>query len=199
MNTERKLFTCIMQTLGNDETRCNAMKIKLPRWIKNDSMNESRRDALSRLMLAGGLLTLGSAQAQEEEATDADDMRFPGDEPEHKIVYQFNHADDDYHHHVLGSAGSMLRTYGDNVGIVITCFAQGIHILAKKPKRPVSEEIKSKVSSLAMYGVEFHACGRTLDSLGWTQDDLVDFAEIVPVGAADLMELQEKGYAYLAW
>ena len=166
---------------------------------RGEAVDAGRREMLSRFLLAGGVFARGRAQAGEEEAVDADDMRFPGDEPEHKIVFQFNRADDDYHHHVLGSAGGMLRAYGDNVGIVITCFGKGIHVLAKKPKRPVSKEVQSRVSSLAMYGVRFHACGRTLDSLGWTQDDLVDFAEVVPVGAGDLMELQEKGYAYMAW
>jgi intracellular sulfur oxidation DsrE/DsrF family protein len=176
------------------------MNIKLPGLIKAATVNDSRRRLLSRLLLGSGMLAFGTnLQAQEPKEEDAEDMRFPGDEPEHKISFQLNRSDDEYHHHVLGSAGSMLRTYQDNVGIVVTCFGQGIHVLAKKPKRPVSAEIRSKVSSLDMYGVKFHACGRTLDSLGWTEDDLFDFVEVVPVGAADLMTLQENGYAYMAW
>ncbi|HEY0720889.1 MAG TPA: DsrE family protein, partial [Gammaproteobacteria bacterium] len=75
----------------------------------------------------------------------------------------------------------------------------GIHILAKSPKRPVSKEISQRVASLVQYGVEFHACGNTMQSLGWTQDDLLPFAKVVEVGAADLMELQEQGYAYVSW
>ena len=176
------------------------MKLKLPKLIKATATDTSRRRLLSRIALGGGIMMLGaSAQAQEIKEENADDLRFPGDEPDHKIVFQLNQAGDEYHHHVLGSAGSMLKAYQDNVGIIVTCFGQGIHVLAKKPKRPVTAEIKSKVSSLDMYGVKFHACERTLNSLGWTEDDLVDFAEVVPVGAADLMTLQENGYAYMAW
>ncbi|VAW68802.1 hypothetical protein MNBD_GAMMA10-1883, partial [hydrothermal vent metagenome] len=33
----------------------------------------------------------------------------------------------------------------------------------------------------------------------WTKDDLYDFAEVVDVGAVDLIELQEKGYSYISW
>ena len=180
------------------------MKIKLPRLITASAVDDARRRLLAGLAVGGGIVALGAAgraqgQDAEDEDEEDDDMRFPGDEPDHKIVYQFNHAEDEYHRHVLGSAGAMLRTYQDNVGIVVTCFGRGIHILAKRPTRPVSDEIKSRVSSLNDYGVRFHACGRTLESLEWTKDDIVDFAEVVPVGAADLMELQEKGYAYLAW
>lgn len=128
-----------------------------------------------------------------------DDLHFPGDEPEHKVLYQFNKADPGYHDHVLFSVGAMLRKYGDNIKIVVVAFAEGIHILGKNPERPVSEEVKQRVSSLAQYGVEFHACGNTMKALNWSEDDLLDFAQVVPVGAADIMELQEQGYAYISW
>ena len=49
------------------------------------------------------------------------------------------------------------------------------------------------------YGVEFHACGNTMKALKWKADNIVDSAKIVEVGAADLMELQQKGYAYISW
>ena len=63
----------------------------------------------------------------------------------------------------------------------------------------MSDEIKARVRSLSQYGVEFHACDNTLKSLGWNAFDLVSFAKIVDVGAADLMELQEQGYGYVSW
>ena len=76
---------------------------------------------------------------------------------------------------------------------------QGIHILAKKPGRPVSDKIKEKVVSLSGQGVKFHACNRTLTSLNWTKDDILPLAASVDVGAADVMVLQEKNYAYINW
>lgn len=144
-------------------------------------------------VLSGALLLFaGSAMADDE-------MRFPGDPAEHRVVFQFNKADQGYHDHVLFSTGAVLRNYGDNVDIVVVAFAEGIHILAKSPQRPVSEIIKQRVKSLADYGVEFHACGNTLKSLGWSADDLYPFVKVVEAGAVDLMELQEQGYSYISW
>ena len=38
-----------------------------------------------------------------------------------------------------------------------------------------------------------------MKSLGWTKDDILDFAEIVEIGADDLLLLQEQGYSYISW
>lgn len=126
-------------------------------------------------------------------------LRFPGDPTEHNVVFQFNKADQDYHNAVLFSVSEMLRKYGDNITIVVTAIGPGIHILGKKPLRHVSEHIRQKVKSLADYGVKFHACGNTMKSLKWTGEDMLPFVEVVQVGAADLMELQEQGYSYINW
>ena len=120
-------------------------------------------------------------------------------EPEHKLVYQFNRADLDYMEHILFSVGAMLRQHGDNIHLVVTAIGPGIHILAKHPRRPVPQLIRQRVSSLAAYDVSFHACGNTMKSLGWDADDMLEFADIVEIGADDLMTLQEQGYSYISW
>ncbi len=120
-------------------------------------------------------------------------------EPEHKLVYQFNRADVEHMEHILFSVGAMLRKHGDNIHLVITAFGPGIHILAKQPQRPIPELIQKRVSSLSAYGVSFHACGNTMKSLGWTEENMLSFADIVEVGANDLMTLQEQGYSYISW
>jgi len=165
------------------------------------SVDKVRRSFLGKILLGSGALALaGKASAAEADNQSSDDeLKFPGEDASHKVVYQFNKADEDYHKAVLFSVGAMLRKYGDDIQIVVTCIGPGIHILGKNPKRPVSEETKQRVSSLALYGVEFHACGNTMKALKWTQKDMLDFVDIVEVGAADLMELQEQGYSYLSW
>lgn len=126
------------------------------------------------------------------------DRELLGD-PEHKVVYQFNKADPAYMDSVLFSVGEMLRKYSDNIHLVVTAIGPGIHILAKKPLRPVSDEVRERVASLALYGVSFHACGNTMAALDWTESDMLDFAEVVDIGADDLMQLQEQGYSYISW
>jgi len=165
--------------------------------------NESRRSVLGKLLATGSAIALGAgattANAHKVDTGEEKEERFPGDPPEHFIVYQFNKADPDYHQHVLGSVGAMIGKYEDNIDIVVACFAQGMHILAKNPGRPVDDAIKEKVLSLAGQGVKFHACGRTMKSLKLTENDLLPFAHRVEVGVADIMELQEQNYAYMAW
>jgi len=162
---------------------------------------------ISRRQLLAGLAGIAasvfatrnvSAEPGQPEADSSDELRFPGDPTEHNVVYQFNKADQDYHNAVLFSVGEMLRKYNDNITIVVTVFGPGLHILGKKPLRPVSEHTKQKIKSLADYGVKFHACGNTMDSLGWKKEDLYDFVEVIQVGAADLLELQEQGYSYIS-
>ena len=89
----------------------------------NSVSNKARRRALAVLLVAVGWTASGTAQAEE--------LRFPGEEPSHKVVYQFNKAEPEYHNAVLFSVGAMLRKYGDDIKIVVTAIGPGIHILAK--------------------------------------------------------------------
>ena len=156
---------------------------------------------LALIFLLLGLVAGCSRQAASpvQPAAKEQGLRFPGDPPENFVVYQFDKADAEYHQHVIFSVGAMLRKYGDNIKIVVTAFGPGIHILLKKPRRPVTAEIREKIMSLSHYGVGFHACGNTLTALELTEKDILPFATYVDVGAADLMELQQKGYSYISW
>lgn len=122
------------------------------------------------------------------------------DGPPHKIVYQLNRAEADYQEAILNSIGAMLKKYVDDVAIAVVVWGPGIHLLAKTPQRPVAPVLQQRVKSMSeSYGVEFVACGNTMHSLGWGKTDMLDIARIEEVGAAAVMEFQEKGYAYLAW
>ena len=121
------------------------------------------------------------------------------DSSKHKIVYQLSDAAPEYIDHILFSAGAMLRKYGDDIEIVITAFGPGLHLLGKKPGRYIKPVHQQRVSSLASYGVQFHACGNTMDSLGWKKKDLLENATVVQIGVDDVMQLQEQGFAYISW
>ncbi|MGD8938358.1 MAG: DsrE family protein [Gammaproteobacteria bacterium] len=169
----------------------------LNKYLYSSGINPLRRKLFKGLLAGSGLALISRKILASEE--DAGELRFPGDPVDHKLVYQFNKSDESYHKAVLFSVGAMLRKYQDNIHIVVVAIGPGIHILAKNPERPVSKIIKQRVSSLAQYGVEFHACGNTLKSLGWDEKDVLPLASVVEVGAADLMELQEQGYSYISW
>ena len=152
-----------------------------------------RRQFLQWLTAATGLAAL--PRAADAQVIDRELLG----EPEHKVVYQFNKADPDYMSHVLFSVGAMLREHGDNIHIVVTAIGPGIHILGKIPGRPISDAVRKRVESLSVYGVSFHACGNTMKTLNWTEADMLEFVEVVEVGANDLMLLQEQGYSYISW
>lgn len=150
------------------------------------------KTTLPRLLLILGLLAFAPLDAHHT------DTHFD-EQSAHRIVYQCNRADPEYLAHTLFSVGELIRKYGDDVEIVVACFGPGIQLLGKNPTRPVPDEIRQRAASLAVYGVAFHACGNTMESLQWGEDDLVDYARVVPIGVEDIMLLQERGFSYFAW
>lgn len=156
------------------------------------SPNRSRRSLLSIAGLTGMGFLVKNAQASHT------DTHFE-ETTKHKLVYQCNKADDEYLGHILFSAGEMLREYSDDIEIIITTFGPGLHLLGKRPGRPVAAAHQERVQSLAAYGVGFHACGNTMKTLNWTDKDLLAVAKVVPIGAVDLMQLQERGFSYISW
>jgi len=86
------------------------------------SSTPSRRRFMQAMPALGALFGL-SAAAQAAEpvkpvaaAAPVKKERFPGDPPEHHIVYQINHAEWEYIEHILNSISAMLTKYEDNVG-----------------------------------------------------------------------------------
>jgi intracellular sulfur oxidation DsrE/DsrF family protein len=132
-------------------------------------------------------------------ASAEDELVFPGEDTNNKIVYQFNKSDQTYQLAVLNTIRNMLRKHGDDIKIVVSAMGPGIHILLKDPGVPVIPAVRDQVESLAFYGVEFHACGNTLVTLHKEDKDVVEFATVVEAGVGDLMELQQQGYAYISW
>jgi intracellular sulfur oxidation DsrE/DsrF family protein len=145
---------------------------------------------------AGGARSAQAASAAKPVASD----RMPGDPPEHRVVYQLNRAEPEYIEAILNSVGAMIGRYEDNVAIAVVVFGPGIHLLARQPRRPVPPELRQRAQSQARdYGVRFVACGNTMNTLGWTAADMAEFVKVEQVGASALMELQEQGWAYIAW
>ncbi|HBE93297.1 MAG TPA: hypothetical protein DDW55_12550 [Gammaproteobacteria bacterium] len=153
----------------------------------------------SIMLLLTAVISLPLSGNAEDSASTDDELLFPGEDTNNKLVYQFNKSDETYQLAVLNTIRNMLRKYGDDIKIVVSAMGSGIHILLKEPGVPVVPAIRDQVESLAFYGVEFHACGNTLITLHKEDKDVVDFATVVEAGVGDLMELQQQGYAYISW
>ena len=144
-------------------------------------------------------LTAVPLYAAETSQASAEELKFPGEDPSNKIIYHFNKAGDEYALAVLNTVRNMLRKYGDDIKIVVSVMGPGIHLLLKEPVKPVGKAVRDQAESLAFYDVQFHACGNTLKALNKTEKDVVDYASVVEVGVSDLLEHQQKGYAYISW
>lgn len=151
-------------------------------------------------LMASWLAFKSHAQATTLSATATSSDRFPGDPPEHKLVYQLNHADPEYIDHILNSLRAMIVKYNDNVALAVVAFGPGIHVLATRPGRPVAAGVRARLAGMARdYNVQLIACGNTMTALNWGPDRIIPEAKIEAVGAAALMTFQENGYAYIAW
>ena len=154
--------------------------------------SRTRRIALQSIGMLGGLVAARQVQAHHTESHFEDDSK-------HHIVYQCNNADREYLQHVLFSVGELLRKYGDDVEIVVAAFGPGLNLIARQPNRAIPLELRQRASSLSDYGVAFHACGNTMNAMGWTEKDLQPYARVVPIGVEDIMLLQERGFTYFSW
>ena len=158
--------------------------------------NSKRRQFLS--MLGFGSMTLAGVSLNTTKAhAHHTDTHFD-DNPIHRLVYQCNKADEDYIEHLLFSCGEMLRKYGDDIELVVAAFGPGLNLLGKKPKRSISTVHQQRTASLADYGVRFQACGNTMKSMNWLEKDIVEHAQIVPIGVDGIMKLQEQGFSYIS-
>lgn len=164
-------------------------------------MNNS--DMPNRRHLLAGITSLAALSAPAQAASSATASgkasELMGDAL-HKIVFQVNKADSAYQQAIFNSISALLNKYVDDVSIAVVVWGPGIHLLAKKPGRPVPKLMQDRARSMAeAYGIRFIACGNTMHSLDWSASDMLDFVQVEDVGAGAIMELQEKGYAYVAW
>lgn len=167
------------------------MEKKAPVIGRAPAADGMRRRLLGGLAVAGGLFAFarkGEAGALFGESSN-------------RVVYQLNQFDITYIKEILHSVAIVLRTYPNDVNIVVTCFGPGIWVLVKEKRNPhkLDSYITEMISSQSMYGVEFHACAQTMKTEKLTPSDLVSEATVVPSGAVDLIKLQQKNYAYIAW
>ena len=112
-----------------------------------------------------------------------------------KVVYHVSEAEkvpfvlNNIRNHIKGVGGA------DNVEIVVVAHGPGLKPFhAGKSK----EKVSSMVDELQLQGVEFNACGNTMNAMKFELSDLLpDFVRRDEGGVVRLAELQSKGYMYL--
>lgn len=144
---------------------------------------------MSRLRIAAAvaalLMAAGVAHAQEAK---------------HRLAIQVDQNDPAIMNLALNNARNVKKYYeakGESVAVEIVAFGPGLEMLVAD-RSPVKE----RISAMSMEDPEiaFSACGNTHAALNKKEGrdvPLLEEAKEVPSGVVRLMELQDKGYAYI--
>ena len=114
---------------------------------------------------------------------------------QHKIVIQSSSSDPELQGLALVIAGNLQKHYGmDKVHIEVVAYGPGLGILTADG--PNAEKVKSLIE----HDIKFSACEGTLkfmESQNGKRPKLVKGVGTVTDGVVRVVELQEKGYAYV--
>jgi len=147
------------------------------------------------------LLIAAPLQAQEKQQRPAQlSKRIVADKKMHRLILQVNTNEPPMMNLVLNNATNVAQYYqdlGEKVTIEIVTFGPGLHML-RDDTSPVKARIKAISESTP--SISFKACGNTRENMGKAESKeipLIAEAKVVKSGVVRVMELQEKGWAYV--
>ena len=119
---------------------------------------------------------------------------------EHRLVLQVNSNDAAAMNLTLNNATNVTEYYkglGEEVQIEVVTFGPGLHML-----REDTSPVKARIEEMALSTpeVSFKACGNTQEKMQKAENKsipIIKQAEVVKSGVVRVMELQEKGWAYV--
>ena len=119
---------------------------------------------------------------------------------EHRLVLQVNSNDAAAMNLTLNNATNVTEYYkglGEKVQIEVVPFGPGLHML-----REDTSPVKARIEEMALSTpeVSFKACGNTQEKMQKAENKsipIIKQAEVVKSGVVRVMELQEKGWAYV--
>jgi uncharacterized protein len=118
----------------------------------------------------------------------------------HRLAIQVNDNDPKLMNLALNNVANLTAYYkakGEPIQIEVVTYGPGLHML-----RADTSPVKARISamSLEMPHVTFSACQNTRENMSKAENkpvDIVSEAKSVPSGVVTLLELQEKGFAYI--
>ena len=118
----------------------------------------------------------------------------------HKVAIQIDDNDPRLMNLALNNASNIAEYYkakGDTVQIEMVAYGPGLHML-RADSSPVKDRIAQM--SLAIPHLSFAACENTRTNMSKQEGKdvpLLPEARVVPSGVVHLLELQERGFAYI--
>jgi uncharacterized protein len=109
------------------------------------------------------------------------------------VVLQLSATDPTTVNKLLFNVVNVQKRYGlDNAKVSVMAYAEGVRALYRDGS-PVPERIES----LMQYGVEFVACGATLEAQKRSSEDLIPGVVVVAAAIPELVERQLDGWVVL--
>lgn len=145
---------------------------------------------ITRIFVAGLLLLLGLALAASGPALAKSIYG------KQKVVYHFNDSNPEINLIGLKNIQNHINELGrENLKAVAVVHARAWKLAAKKT---VNKDLLARMKKLIAQGVEFRICNNTLkDKKLDAKKDLSIPMTVVPAGVAELVKLQNEGYAYI--
>ena len=117
-----------------------------------------------------------------------------------KVVYDISNPDPKVLEHMLDRASMLQNIYKNDsfdASIVFVVHEGAIPLFGKNDKNKYPELMK-RASSLSMGEIiQFRICKASASMQGFKKSDLQEFAFLVPMADAEIVRLQQEGYAYL--
>ena len=163
----------------------------------------SFKPILGAALAAGVTLAVAAspavAQATKQSAVQAAKPPVP-DRKAHRLILQVNTNDPAMMNLALNNATNVAQYYqelGEKVEIEVVTFGPGLHML-----RDDTSPVKARISTIALStpSISFKACGNTQGNMSKAENKqiaLIPEAAVVKSGVVRVMELQEKGWAYV--
>lgn len=117
----------------------------------------------------------------------------PSPEAPRRIVVSLSEAEPARANAVLSNLINIQAFYGqDLVEIMVVAYGPGVrHMLQAE------SQVAERVASLQAYGIEFVACGATLDTLGLPPEAVLPDVVVVQNGLPEVVERQLMGWIHL--
>jgi intracellular sulfur oxidation DsrE/DsrF family protein len=146
---------------------------------------------MSRRVLLAALAALPLMAAGRRETQLSDPK--PSIDAPRRLVVSISERDPDRANAVFSNIINIQGFYGpDMVEIVVVAYGPGVRHLLKE-----DSQVAERVASLQAYGIEFLACGATLDTLGLGPEAALPDIAVVQNGLPEIVERQVRGWVHI--
>ena len=108
-----------------------------------------------------------------------------------RVILHLQSADSLVHKSIVNQIGNLKKSLPDAT-IELVCHGPGLEFLLKDKSRYVNRLEKMKLKDVSFVGCEF-----TMSQRNYKKEDLVPFAQTVPLGIAEIVKKQADGWLYV--